>query len=114
MRVALRQLVESEIEVGFTHYLKQAGGKVAGDFLDQVTAALSHIAQFPESGSPHYGHFFPDIDLRFWLVRRFPYVIFYVVRDDYVDVIAVLHQYSDIQALLLKRDDDLLLTANFP
>jgi toxin ParE1/3/4 len=106
MRVALRQLFENEIDVGFTHYLKQAGGKVAGDFLGQVTAALSHIAQFPEAGSPQYSHLFPEIDLRFWLVRRLPYVIFYVVQHDYVDVIALLHQYSDIPALLLKRHDD--------
>jgi toxin ParE1/3/4 len=107
MRVLLRQQVELEIDAGFRHYLKEAGGKVAGDFLDQISAALAHLDAFPQSGSPQYRHLFHDIDLRFWMLRRFPYVIFYVVRDDYVDVIAMLHQHADIPSILIARDSDL-------
>lgn len=107
MRLILRADVEVEIEAGFSHYLKEAGGKVAGVFLDEIDAVFSHLQAFPETGSPRYRHLFPEIDLRFWLVKRFPYVVFYVVRDEFVDVIALLHQHADIGSILLDRETDM-------
>lgn len=38
--------------------------------------------------------------LRFWQVKRFPYLIFYVEREDHVDVWRVLHGQRDIPAWL--------------
>jgi toxin ParE1/3/4 len=35
-------------------------------------------------------------DLRCWPIDRYPYLVFYVERDDHVDVWRVLHQQRDI------------------
>jgi toxin ParE1/3/4 len=101
MRIQLRKSVDREIALAFGHYLSKAGGKVAGSFLDQIGAALLHIETFPRAGSPKYQHLCPEMETRFWLVKNFPYAIFYVVEADYVDIIAVLHLHSDINASLL-------------
>jgi toxin ParE1/3/4 len=65
-----------------------------------VDTALSHIAEFPSTGSPRYGELFNTPGLRFWLVSKFPYALFYIERDNYLDVIRVLHQHFDIPAQL--------------
>ncbi len=100
MRVALRQIAEVEVDAAVSYYLQKAGKRVAGEFLDQLKTTLKNIAEFPETGSLKYKHFYPDIDLRFCSVRHFPYAVFYVVEADFVDVIAVLHHHRDIPALL--------------
>jgi toxin ParE1/3/4 len=49
-------------------------------------------------GSPRYEHLLPG--LRFWKLRRFPYLVFYVEQVNSVDVPRVLHAARDIAALL--------------
>jgi toxin ParE1/3/4 len=100
MRVVIRASADAEITTGLLHYLSQAGDKVAAGFLDNVKAGLAHIEAFPKSGSARYGALFPEIELRFWRIRTYPYLIFYVVREDYVDVIALLHAHADIPRIL--------------
>lgn len=92
----LRQAAEHDIEDGFTHYLNNASNKVATKFIDAIDTALRHIEQYPRTGSPRYGELFNTPGLRSWLVDRFPYTLFYVERDDHLDVIRLLHQHSDI------------------
>ncbi|WP_438003790.1 hypothetical protein [Sorangium sp. So ce321] len=31
-------------------------------------------------------------DVRWWLVRRFPYSVLYRVRDDHIRILAIAHQ----------------------
>jgi toxin ParE1/3/4 len=42
--------------------------------------------------------------LRCWQLERFPYLVFYVERDDHIDVWRVLHGHRDIPAWM--RDPD--------
>ena len=44
--------------------------------------------------------------LRFWPLTRFPYLVFYVEREDQLDVLLVLHAKRDIPAWLSDREDD--------
>jgi toxin ParE1/3/4 len=104
MRLVIRDSADKEITNGLVHYLSQAGDKVASDFLDKFKAGLAHIAAFPESGATRYRSLFPEIDLRFWRIKTFPYLIFYIIRGDHVDVIAVLHAFSDIPNILAEKD----------
>lgn len=104
MRIVIRDSADLEITSGLVFYLGQAGEKVASDFLDNVKAALTHITAFPESRSTRYRSLFPEIELRFWRVRTCPYTIFYIIRSDYLDVIAVLHAFSDIPNILAEKD----------
>lgn len=106
MRLVIRDSADKEITSALVFYFSEAGDKVASDFLDNVKAGLIHISAFPESGSARYRSLFPEIDLRFWQVKTFPYMIFYIIRDDYVDVIAVLHAFSDIPNIFAEKDVD--------
>jgi len=100
MRVVLRRRAEQDIERNFALYLEQADSKTATAFVNAVDAGLRHIAKFPESGSSRYGALFDTPDLRFWLLKKFPYALFYVVHKKHLDIIRLLHQHSEIPALL--------------
>jgi toxin ParE1/3/4 len=98
----LRESAERDILQAFAYYLKEAP-HVAEAFTDAVVRGRRHIEDNPGAGSPRYGEILEAPGLRFWLLNRFPYVLFYVERDDHLDVIRVLHQHADIPQ---KLDDD--------
>ncbi|RQP24549.1 type II toxin-antitoxin system RelE/ParE family toxin [Piscinibacter terrae] len=99
-RTLLREAAERDVERGFSHYLEEAGADIALAFIEEIDTALEHIERHPGTGSPRYGELFDFPGLRCWLVSRFPYALFYVEHDEYLDVIRVLHQQSEIPAQL--------------
>lgn len=66
--------------------------------LDEFEAALKRIAASPAIGSPRYEPLLKG--LRFWKLRRHPYLVFYVAHPGFVDVLRVLHAARDIPAEL--------------
>jgi plasmid stabilization system protein ParE len=65
---------------------------VLGDrFRAAVDAAFTSIETSPES----YPYAFPDLGVRFYRIRRFPYVILYRVEKSHVLIISVRHGASD-------------------
>jgi toxin ParE1/3/4 len=94
--VSLRPLIPREragrdVEGALEHYLDTAGEKAALGFIDALEAAYEHMAQHPGSGSARYAHELALPGLRFKPLKRYPYMVFYVERDDHVDVWRVLH-----------------------
>lgn len=61
------------------------------DFIDAVETAFRHISAHPGSGSPRYAIELDLPDVRFWRLKRFPYLVFYIERETEVDVWRVLH-----------------------
>jgi toxin ParE1/3/4 len=70
--------------------------KAALGFVDALERAFSHIGRHPCSGSPRYAHELDLPDLRSWPVARHPYLIFFLDREDHLDVWRVLHGQRDI------------------
>jgi toxin ParE1/3/4 len=99
-RPLLRQAAEHDIERAFAYYSRQANIGIAAAFVGAIDVALQHIELHPGTGSPRYCEMLDVPGLRHWLVSRFPYAVFYVEHDDYLDIIRVLHQQSDIPAQL--------------
>jgi toxin ParE1/3/4 len=66
---------------------------------------LRHIGAHPASGSPRYAHLLDLPGLRVWPIRRFPYLVFYVERDDAVAIWRVLHTRRDIPQTLRNAAD---------
>jgi toxin ParE1/3/4 len=97
--IASRQAL-LDIDDAVAHYLLEAGVDVAQRFVDAVETAFDLIARQPGIGSPRYAHELQIPDLRSWGLRAFPHVLVYLVRDDAVDVIRVLHGARDIPATL--------------
>ena len=96
----LRECAEADINAAFDHYLTVAIPKIATNFVLEVDACMRRIEQFPGAGSPRYAELLELDGLRSVIIERFPYIVFYVERDDCIDVIRVLHQHQDMPAVL--------------
>lgn len=95
-KVIARQAAERDIESAISHYIGEGGAGLAFQFIDELEAAFRHLTSHAESGSPRYASELDLPGLRHWPLRDFPYLIFYVVDDDIIDVWRVLHGRRDI------------------
>jgi toxin ParE1/3/4 len=91
-----REQANHDVDAAVDYYLKEAGGRIALDFIDALERAYRHISRHPASGSTHYSVELSLAGLRTWPVRRFPHIVFYVEAPDEVDVWRVLHGPRDI------------------
>lgn len=98
--VVARSLAQSDVREAIDHYLAEQAGQSALDFIDELEKAFRHIARQPASGSPRYMHELGLPGLRFWPLRRFLYLVFYVENPNHIDVWRVLHAKRDIPAWL--------------
>lgn len=99
-RAIQRALAQQDIGNAFDYYLRVAGATTANDFVLAIDALMGNIERFPESGSLRYAELLEVNGMRFSVVERFPYLIFYFERADHVDVARVLHQHRDVPAIL--------------
>ena len=95
-----------DIDDAIDHYLSEAGVEVAQRFVDAVEAAFDLIGRQPVIGSPRYAHELQIPELRSWALSDFPHLLIYVVADDGVDVLRVLHGARDIPATLVGTEPD--------
>jgi len=56
------------------------------DFQEEVKAAIARIRKNPQLGSR-----FLDTEYRYYVVHRFPYVIYYEDAEGYLGIMAVAH-----------------------
>jgi toxin ParE1/3/4 len=92
------------VEEALDHYLLEAGEAVADGLVDALQKALAHLGRQPATGSSRYAHELGLPGLRAWPLTRYPYLVFYVEREDHVDVWRVLHAARDIPAWLAGDD----------
>ena len=95
-----RILAEEDLDKVCEHFLATAGTDTVVDFLLDFDKALAMISQFPDAGSPRYGYDAGLEGLRYWPMKRFPYLIFYMEKDHCIDVWRVMHGSMDIQSEL--------------
>ena len=96
-----RALAVQDIDEAIAYYLSENAVQAALGFADALERAYSHIASFPATGSPRYAHELDLPGLRTWTLTPYPQLIFYVERDDHIDVWRVLHGQRDIPAWLI-------------
>ena len=85
-----------DADEAITYYLERGSLDAALGFIDALERVYGDIGRHPAAGSPRYAHELDLPGLRFWLVPGYPYVVFYIERDDHVDVWRVLHGQRDI------------------
>ena len=83
--VIIDRRARAELDQAIAWYEKQRSG-LGLDFHAEVEKALARIEENPAGGSPY-----KNTDYRFRLVRRFPFVIYYLELDDSVWVAAIAH-----------------------
>lgn len=102
-----RELANRDVHDAIDYYLSEGSEKAALGFVEDLEQAYAHIARYPATGSPRYAHELNLPGLRSWPLKRYPHLVFYVERDDYVDVWRVLHGQRDIPAWLREPDDSI-------
>ncbi|MEB2343424.1 MAG: type II toxin-antitoxin system RelE/ParE family toxin [Deltaproteobacteria bacterium] len=82
--LTVRSRAEADLDEAFGWYEAQVPG-LGEAFLRSVTACFVRIARHAEA--------YPQVQgqVRRAALRRFPYGVFYVVREDRIDVLAVYH-----------------------
>lgn len=91
-----REAARRDVEAAVDHYVREAGADVATGFIDALQTAYRFIADHPAAGSLRYANELRLPGLRSRILRRYPYLVFYVERDDHIDVWRVLHAHRDI------------------
>ena len=80
----LRPEAEQDIAEARDWYEQHRDG-LGSEFLDEVEACFARIRQFPESYAAGYRGVRPA------KTRRFPYVAYYRIRAEVIEVLAVMH-----------------------
>lgn len=93
-----RERAKRDVDEAIAHYLREGAPQAALGFIDALEQAYAHIGRFPATGSSRYAHELNLPGLRFWPLARHPHLVFYIERDDHVDVWRVLHGQRDIPA----------------
>ncbi len=96
--VVPRELAIRDVDEAIEYYLSEGGAEAALGFIDALEQAYDHIRRHAATGSPRYGHELNLPGLRSWRLKRYPHLVFYVERSDYIDVWRVLHGRRDIAA----------------
>lgn len=98
--VVPRALARQDVDDALAYYLSEGAERAALGFIDALERAYTHIGPHPATGSSRYAHELDLPGLRSWPLTRYPHLVFYVERDDHVDVWRVLHGARDIPASL--------------
>ena len=82
--LSLRPRAEADLDDAYRWYEARLPG-LGGAFLQSVDACFTRIQRHPEAH--------PEVEQRVRRapLRRFPYGVFYVIREDRIDVLAVYH-----------------------
>ena len=85
-RLIVRPEAEADISAAAFWYEEQRAG-LGLEFTAEIRAAIRHVVEWPLA----YRLMRRRLQVRRVLTKRFPYRVFYLVRDDAVVVIAVIH-----------------------
>lgn len=99
-KAVLRPRAEIDL-IEITQWYAEQGGLALGErFFDSARAAVKRIESSPGLGSPRWADFVDMPGLRSWPVDRFPVRWCYLERPDYIDVLRLLGERQDIEAIL--------------
>ena len=102
-RIHRRRSVDDDI-YGLAVYLLGQSEDAARRFVDAVQKTLQELAQMPGMGSIKNFRDPGLFDVRSWRVQGFRnYLIYYLIVDDGIDVLAVMHVARDVETELQKR-----------
>lgn len=98
--VVPRERANRDVDDAVSFYLKKHGQEAAVGLIDALEDSFALLSRYPAIGGSRYAHELDIPGLRSWSLPRFPYLIFYVERDDHIDVWRVLHGRRDIPAAM--------------
>jgi toxin ParE1/3/4 len=99
-RARLRPLAEADLVAATRYYSSEGGTKLGERFFDAALKSLESIERMPAMGSPRLGQLCDIPGLRAWRVDGFSMQWFYFEAKDHLDVVRLLGDKQDIEALL--------------
>ncbi|QNM98806.1 type II toxin-antitoxin system RelE/ParE family toxin [Chitinimonas koreensis] len=87
LRVA--RLAQRDAVAAVQWYASEAGESVARRFRDEISAALTWVAEHPLAGSPG------NKGRRRKHLAHFPYTLYYRVHASHVTVLRIIHQHQN-------------------
>jgi toxin ParE1/3/4 len=99
-RLRVRSRANRDIQATVDRYREEGSPKVALGSVDALEHAFGRIRRNPMGGSPRYAQELDIPGLRHRLLKRHPYLIFYVAHEHTVDILRVVHAHRDIPASL--------------
>jgi toxin ParE1/3/4 len=100
-----RERARQDIQDAIDYYAREAGELVALAFVDALEGAFRASARRPAQGPPRYAHELNLPGLRSLLLKRYPYLISYIDREDRIDIWRLLHARRDIPAWIQDPED---------
>lgn len=107
--VEWRVQARRDVEDAATWYVGQGGITLGERFLSHVESTLAHLGEFPGTGSTRHDGIVPGLPapLRFFPISRFErYLVYYLDRPRYVDVIRIWDASRGLEALLTEHEVD--------
>jgi toxin ParE1/3/4 len=105
VQAQLRAAAERDVEDAVVYYRDEVGPQTALDFLDSLEAAITHLRDYPLTGSLRFAFELEIPNLRSWTLPRFPHLLFYVPDDNGIDIWRVLHARRDIPTFVAADPD---------
>ena len=99
-QVSLRQRAIADADSAFDYFRAEAPAGTAENFVAALERAVGLLARHPLSGSSRFAFELDIPNLRTWPLERFPYLIFYAVSNNEIDVWRILHASRDLPASL--------------
>jgi toxin ParE1/3/4 len=99
-----RDLACRDVDKAIDYYVSENAIEAALGFIDALEQAYDHISRHPATGSSRYASELNLPGLRFWPLKRYPHLVFYLERSDHIDVWRVLHGKRDIPAWMQESD----------
>ncbi len=99
-----REQADRDIDAALGHYL-DVSGSAADGFVDALERAFTHVQRAPATGSPRWAHALNIPGLRSWVCTRYPYIVFYMLLPDRIEIWRVLHAKRDIPAWLTEDNE---------
>ncbi|ERO60855.1 type II toxin-antitoxin system RelE/ParE family toxin [Pseudomonas piscis] len=90
-----RAFASQDVEGAINYYLDQQAEQAALGFIDALEKSYVHIGRHPASGMSRYAHELDLPGVLCWPLKRYPYLVFYVERDDHIDVWRILQGMRD-------------------
>jgi toxin ParE1/3/4 len=104
--VIARELASRDAEQAISAYIIEAGRDVALGFIDALEDAYEHIGANSAGSSPRWGQELNLAGLRSRKLKRYPYLVFFMVHEDHIDVWRILHAQRDIPAWLQNTEEE--------
>lgn len=86
MKLLLRPDAEADVTAASDYY-REASPELVDEFIDELDRLLTRLSEFPRSAQQVEGY--PSV--RRALMRRFPFAVFYIVDEDLLLVLRVIH-----------------------